>query len=183
MNKRWPGVFFSSIPPKKSFNNKDVKFLNERRFYLEKFWRRLAREEYIIETEEFKTFVRPNGEIKALLAKMPKPTAEELCEKYRTTFGINEKEYDLEDINKFKNIIEEFTYFKKKVIDMLKKFKVVIESSKQNMNISIANYKILMNLLTVYENLNLLSYTDDNKEKSIITDEEFVQSGATDELI
>jgi hypothetical protein len=85
--------------------------LNERRFYLEKFMRKLAREEYIINTDEFRAFSRPSGDIKTNLGKMPKQTAQDMCEKYKTIFNINDKEYDLEDVNKFKNLIEEFTYF------------------------------------------------------------------------
>ena len=93
-----------------------------------------------------------------------------MCVKYREVFQINEKEYDLEDINKFKNLIEEFTYFFKKVVPMLKNFKKVIDSSRTSMNISIANYKILTNLLEKYEQLNLMAYTENNQEKTILTD-------------
>ena len=37
LKMRWPGVFIPSIPPKKAVGNKDVKFIIERRYFLERF--------------------------------------------------------------------------------------------------------------------------------------------------
>jgi hypothetical protein len=34
---RWPGLFVPSIPPKKAVGNKDVRFIIERRYFLERF--------------------------------------------------------------------------------------------------------------------------------------------------
>ena len=34
---RWPGLFIPGIPPKKAVGNKDVKFIIERRYFLERF--------------------------------------------------------------------------------------------------------------------------------------------------
>lgn len=95
---------------------------------MEKFWRKLAREEYLIETAEFKAFARPQGDIKTMISKVPKLSAEEMLQCYRDTFKINEKEKDLEDVNKAKNTLEEFAYFQKKVTSMLAKFKTLVES-------------------------------------------------------
>lgn len=89
--------------------------MNERRFYLEKFMRKLAREDYIINSEEFRVFSRPSGDIKTNLGKLPKLTPGAMIERYRSTFFINEQKYDLEDINRFTNMLVEFTYFSKKV--------------------------------------------------------------------
>ena len=41
--------------------NKDIIFLQERRFYLERFIRKLAQYDFIINSEEFQLFCRPQG--------------------------------------------------------------------------------------------------------------------------
>lgn len=118
-----------------------------------------------------------------MIAKLPKPTADELLTKYREIFKINEKEHDLEDINKAKNSLEEFAYFYKKVMSMLNKFMKLVESQRNNMNVSIANYKIVMNLFAKYEESNLLAYADGNEDRFIVKDEESKLEANSDELI
>jgi hypothetical protein len=146
--------------------------------------RKLAREEYIINSEEFKIFSRPSGDIKTNLGKLPKMTPMAMIERYRETFFINDNKYDLEDINKFQNQLVEFTYFSKKVVTMLKNFKRMVETSRSNMNTSIANYKIIMVLMERYEDLNLHNYIEGNDAKLVLTDENRNKfKKATDKLI
>jgi len=130
--------------------------------------RKLAREDYIINSEEFRCFSRPSGDIKASLGRLPKVTSEFLIERYRNNFFINDNKYDMEDINRFQNLLVEFSYFSKKVLAMLKNFKKTVEVSRSNMNTSIANYKIVMCMLEKYEDLNLGAYTDNDKGKYVI---------------
>lgn len=40
LSKRWPGIGIPRIPPKKAIGRFEVKFLQERRFYLERFLRK-----------------------------------------------------------------------------------------------------------------------------------------------
>ena len=42
LEKRWPGIPIPQLPPKKAVGNKDIKFINERRFYLERFLKKMA---------------------------------------------------------------------------------------------------------------------------------------------
>lgn len=72
--KRWPGIPVPQIPPKKNFGNKDVKFINERRFYLERFLKKMASFEFVLNSEEFKCFSRPAGDIDKQLTGLPKQT-------------------------------------------------------------------------------------------------------------
>lgn len=146
--------------------------------------RKLAREDYIINSEEFRVFSRPSGDIKNTLTKLPKLTPEEMIKRYRDTFFINEQKYDFEDINRFTNMLVEFTYFSKKVVAMLKSFKKMVEISRANMNTSIANYKIIMCLLEKYEELNYSSYVNGDESKLVITDSHKAKfKKATDGLI
>lgn len=41
------------VPPKKAMGNKDAVFLQERRFYLERFLRKLAKYDFVINSQEF----------------------------------------------------------------------------------------------------------------------------------
>lgn len=81
-------------------------------------------------------------------------------------------------------MLVEFAYFSKKVVAMLKSFKKLVETSRQNMNTSIANYKIVMCMLEKYEDLNLTNYTEKKDEKFVICDSNRPKfKKATDQLI
>ena len=60
---RWPGIPFPQLPPKKAIGNKDIKFINERRFYLERFLKKMASFPFLINSQEFLAFSRPNGDV------------------------------------------------------------------------------------------------------------------------
>ena len=49
----WPGIFVPSVPSKKLVGNKDVQFIIERKYYLERFILQLSRFEHLIESAEF----------------------------------------------------------------------------------------------------------------------------------
>ena len=50
LQQRWPGIPIPSVPPKKAIGNKDLKFINERRFYLERFLKKMSQFEFMIES-------------------------------------------------------------------------------------------------------------------------------------
>ena len=53
LQARWPGVPIPTLPPKKTIGNKDTKFINERRFYLERYLKKLASYQFILDSPEF----------------------------------------------------------------------------------------------------------------------------------
>ena len=53
IDKRWPGIPIPQLPPKKAIGNKDIKFINERRYYLERFLKKLSVFPFIINSKEF----------------------------------------------------------------------------------------------------------------------------------
>ena len=57
----WPGVFIPSTPSKKLVGNKDVKFIVERRYFLERFILQLSKIGFLVESHEFQTFMRPKA--------------------------------------------------------------------------------------------------------------------------
>lgn len=83
---RWPGIYIPAIPEKKVLNvdltksnpkkwtisdNKDAKFVEERRGLLEKFLRELAKYDVLISSKEFELFSRGEGEVDKQLDAMP----------------------------------------------------------------------------------------------------------------
>ena len=61
LQKRWPGILLPQVPPKKSMGNKEQVFIQERRFYLERYLRKLAKYDFVINSQEFQLFARPQG--------------------------------------------------------------------------------------------------------------------------
>ena len=55
----WPGVYIPSLPAKKVLGNKDVRFIIERRYFIEKFYLQLSKIEPIVNGNEFQCFIRP----------------------------------------------------------------------------------------------------------------------------
>lgn len=74
---RWPGIPIPFVPEKKAIGNKDLAFLQDRTFYLGRFIQKLARFKFIIESQEFMLFSRPQGLNieKSLKGLMPMTTA------------------------------------------------------------------------------------------------------------
>ncbi len=77
LTKRFPGIPIPIVPPKKAIGNKDLTFIQDRTFYLQRFLRKLARFDFIIESQEFLAFSRPTVGLtveKALQRLMPMST-------------------------------------------------------------------------------------------------------------
>ena len=94
LGDRWPGIPIPCLPPKKAIGNKDVKFINERRFYLERFLKKMSPYEFILEATEFKLFSRPNGDIEKMFSSMPKITTAEQVTRYTESLNIDYHLYD-----------------------------------------------------------------------------------------
>lgn len=84
LTKRWPGIVLPLVPPKQSLGNKEIVFLQERRFYLERFLRKLARYDFIINSQEFQIFARPQGlDVEKSLNKLPKLSSSQLYDRLK----------------------------------------------------------------------------------------------------
>jgi len=100
------------LPPKK-FNNKDIKFINERRFYLERFLKKLSQYDFILNSQEFTIFSRPSGDIIKMLDMVPKTSSGDIVEKYKDILGIQMHLYDPIARDKLDNQCKEFQHFAK----------------------------------------------------------------------
>lgn len=93
-----------------------MKFINERRYYLERFLRKLAKFDFLINSEEFLIFARPNGDIEKILGRLPKLPTMSNVDRMQKATDINDKKYDFTDKEKLHNQLVEFTFFSKKVL-------------------------------------------------------------------
>ena len=86
--------------------------------------RKCGKLEYIVNSEEFIAFSRPQGgDIEKNIARYGKITTSTIIDRVKAATGINEKMYDLSDRERFNLIITEFTFFAKKVLPLLKAMK------------------------------------------------------------
>ena len=94
--RRFPGVPIPVLPEKKAIGNKDILFLQDRTFYLQRFLRKLSRYEFVIESPEFLLFSRPQGMNvqKALEKLMPLSTTQKY-ERLQLITNININDYDV----------------------------------------------------------------------------------------
>ena len=137
-----------------------MKFILERRYYLERFLRKIAKFNYLMNSEEFAMFARPSGDIEKMLSKVPKLPTTAIIDRVRTVTDINEKRYDTVDKERYHNTLIEFNFFFKKVSESMKKFKDMIEQAKVNKRISNTHVKAFMHLIDKYEELNMRTYVD-----------------------
>ena len=123
LTKRWPGCLIPPVPSKQKFGNKDLVFIQERRYYLERFLRKLSRYSFIINGPEFQIFARPvSNDIEKALSKLPKMTPQELYERMTKASGIDESQY-VNVMNRHEAGITELKGFMKKVEPFLKQLK------------------------------------------------------------
>lgn len=108
---RWPGCFIPPIPSKKVMGNKETKFLEDRKRFLQYFVERISEIPYIWFSEENREFIRTNtNDFEKLITNLPKPTTDDIINKYKTTFSfLNGREINNElsvKISTFKLFLE-----------------------------------------------------------------------------
>ena len=57
--QHWPGIYVPAVPAKKAIGNKELAFIMERRYYLERFLKQLSQMEFLINSDSFRVFTRP----------------------------------------------------------------------------------------------------------------------------
>ena len=94
---RWPGIYLPRLPPKKAIGNYQTEFLQQRRYFLERFVRRLGHLSFIVNSEEFLCFSRPQGDIEKILGKLTKLPTSQIIERVRSALDINDTSHDAND--------------------------------------------------------------------------------------
>ena len=169
LTKRWPGILIPQIPKKKAIGNKDRVYLMERRFYLERFIRNLAKFDFIVESPEFQIWARPQGgDVSSGLKKMPKLTPEQLYERVKTATNCDDAAYDERQKEQFDRAITEFAFFEKKAEKFLKQLKNDITMFLNKKQQVMKSYSGMTKILTDYEDHNLTQYSDVDVSKLVL---------------
>jgi PX domain len=129
--QRWPGICISRLPPKKAIGRYETVFLKERRIFLERFLRKCGKYDFIINSEEFLIFSRPNGDIEKVFSRLNKIPTSSMIERFRTALNINESRFDLTEREMFSNQIADFLSFTSKVLPQLKIVKAKLRDLRQ----------------------------------------------------
>lgn len=150
---RWPGVYFPPIPPKKKVGNKEHKFLEERRYFLQRFLRNLAKIDFITTSEEFKIFSRSSADIEKSLSHLPKPTPDHILSRFQMSFkpNINHTEQNI----LFKATISEFQLFSSKILPVLKSIKSQVKALAPVSQQQKSEYLEFLRMLEEYEDQDL----------------------------
>ena len=124
LQKRWPGILLPQVPPKKAMGHKEQVFIQERRYYLERYLRKLAKFDFVINSQEFQLFCRPQGlDVEKSLSKLPKLSIGQLYERLKEATNTDEKEVDERTKDQIEVQLTELSVFIKKIEPFLKQLK------------------------------------------------------------
>lgn len=143
LSTRWPGTYIPSIPPKKATGNKDDKYIEYRKHFLQRFLRKIGSLPHLLNSDEFKLFARPSGEIEKMLAMMPRLSPDAIVQRYKHSLHTDEFPDEFL-VKQCREVINDFGAFCKKILPTLKAVKeqaskMVPIKDQQNQN-----YKVLM---------------------------------------
>lgn len=127
LTSRWPGIYFPPIPPKKPVGNKTTKFIEDRRFFLERFLRKIANHDFILISEEFKIFSRLSGDMKKSLSNLPRVTPFVILERLKNNFNVSDDNPNMK-LTESKVVITEFKAYFEKVLPILESIKSQVKA-------------------------------------------------------
>ncbi|KAL4508554.1 hypothetical protein ABPG72_003858 [Tetrahymena utriculariae] len=173
--QRWPGCFIPPIPSKKVIGNKETKFLEDRKNFLQYFVEKIAEIRHIWYSEENKEFIRnSSNDFEKVLNNLPKQTTDDIINKYKTCFsnlaGVEINNEINTKISKFKQFLE--TAAKK--LDKMKAFCRTLSQSREKLDAQLAamnnsiipEYEKYCILEYALQNENLLVYNRDENLKA-----------------
>ena len=167
--KRWPGIVIPCVPPKQAMGNKDIAFLQERRFYLERFIKKVSRYDFIINSQEFQIFSRPQGlEVDKSLSKLPKLSNSQLYDRLKEATQTDDENMTNQDRDIIEIQMNEFMVFVKKAEPFLKKLKEELATFLSRKQLDMLSYAGTQNILAEYEETNLRYYTDNDIDKLVV---------------
>lgn len=148
-------------------------FIQQRRYYLERFFRCITKFDYIVNSVEFRTFSRPNGtHIEKGLERLPKLSVSQSYERIKEATGVDENAYDVSEREQFANRIVEFNFFMKKAKPFLTNLKVELAQYLTNKADCIQAYKGVQKIFEFYEDLNLSHYVEMQSSRLILNNPE-----------
>jgi hypothetical protein len=87
---RYPGLVIPPIPPKKTTNNKEDIFVEERRYFLDQFLQKLCATPYLASTPEIQVFLRPQGKVEKSLESIPRTNTDQVLNYYKKRILVSD---------------------------------------------------------------------------------------------
>lgn len=166
---RWPGVYCPPIPPKKAIGNKEDKFLEERKHFLERFLVLTSKIEHLAKSDEFRLFSRPSADIEKALQMLPAVTADFLLDRFKSQLNVEEN-IEAQTAKEHQIVINEYASFWKVFMKTLKHMREEIKGyvpalSKQN-----EHYRDIGIMLERYEQNIMQEYCENDISKNVMTE-------------
>ena len=162
-----PGVYIPPIPPKKAIGNKNDKFLEERKHFLQRFLQISWRIPYIINSEEFKIFSRPVADIEKLLESLPHATPEFILKRFKSELRMR-RQRDEKVAQENRALINSYIAFIKKILPVLKSIRDKIKPMISVRDTHNSNFKDMIFLMSKYEEGALLQYAELKTDKLVV---------------
>jgi sorting nexin-1/2 len=156
--------------------NKEEKFLEERRYFLERFLQKMATVDFILTSDEFKVFSRLNGDIEKALSSLPKLSPDLILDRFKNSFEV-ECSPTKEKCLHSKAVISDFTAFYSKILPILQTIKQNVKGLAPVTQQQKEEYVEFLEMLGDYEDKDL-SIT-----KKLPISKEIVQSRSSDNII
>jgi hypothetical protein len=130
----------------------------------------MARFEFVLGSQEFQLFSRPQGlnVTKALEKLMPMSTAQKF-ERLQNITNIDLMAYDLMKKEQYNTRIQEFVFFSRVVEPLLQKIKGQTAQMMKTKLFVNQSYLEMHKAITRYEDMNLQHYTDMNSGELVLT--------------
>lgn len=167
LQTRMPGIYIPPIPPKKAIGNKNDKFLEERKYFLERFLKLICRIGHIIKSDEFRLFSRPSGDVEKTMIMLQVQTPESILERLTTEFELPEEENPSKS-EEYRSIINEYRAFIKKIVPILKTLRDQVKPMISHRDQQNQNYKNMLMLMSHYEEGALIEYANSNSSKLVV---------------
>jgi sorting nexin-1/2 len=150
------GLYVPPIPEKKSIGNTEDHFVEERRFFLDKFMKDIAGLPYLYESQEFATFLRPAGDVEACFQQLPLLTTDQMLSRFREVIPVDESaggdEYKVKRYND--EIIMGFVKDCQVLMQALESFKNQMRIIVPMKDQEVMYYKNFVDFLVKYEEVN-----------------------------
>ena len=147
--------------------------MQDRTFYLQRFLRKLTRFDFIIESQEFQLFARPNGlNVEKALAKLMPMSTMQTYERVKAVTNTDDQKFDLMQRERFANDVTQYMFFARNVEPLLRKIKSDLSSYLMAKHRTLGATKDYAAFITRYEDLNLTHYSDMNSRELVFNNPE-----------
>ena len=147
--------------------NKNDKFLEERKYFLERFLKISWRVSYIIRSEEFKIFSRPTGEVDRLFEQLPTVTPEYIFERLTTELELRIEEDESKAIEN-QEAIQKYSEFIAKILPVLSSIRDKIKPMIAARDTENSNFQSMIYLMSKYEDGAMIHYANSNPAKLVV---------------